>query len=185
MIFIILYLSLQLLSLFSSHPGLSLPLYIYLPLSIHLSPPLSSLLCPRLLPPSDNCRDSLCPSIAPLDSHPSTMSSGTSARSVFGPCEDADVKTEPDKFAHDNREVAKISNDSIAPFLMRHIPGQYAPLGSQPDRPSHPSNANSKFCYRHRPDLKCRRQADEPSMEKLQEVRAHLPPRLHIIVRWC
>ncbi|TQB70073.1 hypothetical protein MPDQ_000995 [Monascus purpureus] len=103
------------------------------------------------------------------------MSSRTSARSVFGPCEDVDVKTEPDKFAHDNREVAKISNDSIAPFLMRHIPGQYAPLGSQPDRPSHPSNANSKFCYRHRPDLKCRRQADEPSMEKLQEDLQTLP----------
>lgn len=66
----------------------------------------------------------------------------------------------------------KLANGNVAPFLTRHIPEQYAPLGPRPDG-SQPSNANSRYCYRHRPDLKCRRQADEPSMEQLQQVRIH------------
>jgi F-box/WD-40 domain protein MET30 len=58
----------------------------------------------------------------------------------------------------------------ITPYLAHHIPHQYNPLGS--DRPDErPPTANTKFCYRHRPDLLCRRQADEPSMEQLQHVR--------------
>lgn len=69
--------------------------------------------------------------------------------------------------------TAKHAPQTIAPFLAKHIPGQYAPLGGSitgqriiektPD-------PNSKFCYRHRPDMLCRRQADEPTMDKLQKV---------------
>ena len=100
------------------------------------------------------------------------FSQAEAVKSVFGPCEHADTKSEAERSdATNSKGVAQVSNESIAPFLMRHIPDQYAPLGPQPDLPSQPSNANSKYCYRHRPDLKCRRQADEPSMEKLQEVR--------------
>ena len=65
---------------------------------------------------------------------------------------------------------ANLANENVAPFLARHIPEQYAPLGSRPLEIAGMSRANSKFCYRHRPDLKCRRQADEPSMDKLQRV---------------
>ncbi|KAJ4992322.1 sulfur metabolite repression control protein [Stagonosporopsis vannaccii] len=54
----------------------------------------------------------------------------------------------------------------ITPYLAQHIPQQYNPLGG-PD--ASPDNSNTKFCYRHRPDLLCRRQADEPSMEQLQQ----------------
>lgn len=89
--------------------------------------------------------------------------------SVFGPCEDPEANFEIDASAQ-KPAPANLSSEKIAPFLVKHIPGQYAPLGYQPDRSSGHSSANSKYCYRHRPDLKCRRQADEASMEKLQEV---------------
>lgn len=65
----------------------------------------------------------------------------------------------------------KQATHSIAPFLARHIPEQYAPLGKQSFQQTHPDKSNTKFCYRHRPDLKCRRQANEPSMDQLQNVR--------------
>lgn len=65
---------------------------------------------------------------------------------------------------------AGLANKNVAPFLAKHIPGQYAPLGSRDSELYELSKANSKYCYRHRPDLKCRRQADEPSMDKLQRV---------------
>ena len=58
----------------------------------------------------------------------------------------------------------------ITPYLAQHIPQQYNPLGANsPGQDERPRTANTKFCYRHRPDLLCRRQADEPSMEQLQE----------------
>jgi F-box/WD-40 domain protein MET30 len=56
----------------------------------------------------------------------------------------------------------------ITPYLAQHIPTQYNPLGG--DAKGVPANGNTKFCYRHRPDLLCRKQADEPSMEQLQKV---------------
>ena len=59
----------------------------------------------------------------------------------------------------------------IPPYLAEHIPQQYNPTGGANSTPGDTST-NTKFCYRHRPDLLCRRQADEPSMEQLQEVRS-------------
>ncbi|KAL4791553.1 WD40-repeat-containing domain protein [Aspergillus venezuelensis] len=80
--------------------------------------------------------------------------------------------------AHDydgSQAPAKLATESVAPFLARHIPKQYAPLGAQSILPTELKSANSKYCYRHRPDLKCRRQADEPSMDKLQRELESLP----------
>lgn len=57
----------------------------------------------------------------------------------------------------------------ITPYLAQHIPQQYNPTGGADSAPGFAST-NTKFCYRHRPDLLCRRQADEPSMEQLQQV---------------
>jgi hypothetical protein len=65
--------------------------------------------------------------------------------------------------------TSRMAGKTVAPFLTKHIPDQYAPqgitLGGLPA-----GRSNTKFCYRHRPDLKCRRQADEPSMDQLQKV---------------
>ncbi|KAK4941440.1 hypothetical protein LTR66_014806 [Elasticomyces elasticus] len=79
----------------------------------------------------------------------------------------------PQTAARSNSNTAanlKLMPKAVAPFMAQHIPAHYAPLGKQPHTTSIPSNSdmNSKFCYRHRPDMLCRRQADEPSMDLLQ-----------------
>ena len=72
----------------------------------------------------------------------------------------------------------EVAGQTVAPFLARHIPSQYAPLGTHiNNRVSPPRDPNSRYCYRHRPDLTCRRQADEPSMDKLQKVNSTCPIR--------
>ncbi|KAK5136718.1 hypothetical protein LTR08_002371 [Meristemomyces frigidus] len=78
---------------------------------------------------------------------------------------------------------SKHAGQTVAPFLAEHIPMQYNPVGGhgpgqasdQAQDPTHEGEAsNTKFCYRHRPDLKCRRQANEPSMDQLQNELASL-----------
>jgi F-box/WD-40 domain protein MET30 len=67
--------------------------------------------------------------------------------------------------------TTKLAGQTVAPFLAKHIPEQYAPLGLGPQpATSSRKDPNTKFCYRHRPDSKCRRTADEPTMENLQRV---------------
>ena len=67
--------------------------------------------------------------------------------------------------------TAKLAPHTVERFLARHIPDQYAPLGGlNSGGRSASKDPNSKFCYRHRPDTLCRRQADEPSMDKMQKV---------------
>ncbi|KAF1931558.1 WD40 repeat-like protein [Didymella exigua CBS 183.55] len=63
---------------------------------------------------------------------------------------------------------SKKMQQMITPYLAEHIPHQYNPTGGANSSPGDAST-DTKFCYRHRPDLLCRRQADEPSMEQLQE----------------
>lgn len=66
----------------------------------------------------------------------------------------------------------KMAGQSVTPFLAKHIPQSYAPLGNQPPATTaSQKDPNTKYCYRHRPDSKCRRTADEPTMENLQRVR--------------
>jgi len=71
----------------------------------------------------------------------------------------------------DERKSKKIGK-MIQPYLAQHIPQQYNPIGGE--RNTKGASANTKFCYRHRPDLLCRQPADEPSMEELQVVSSHL-----------
>lgn len=75
-------------------------------------------------------------------------------------------KTEENEEAQASK--SKKIEKMITPYLAEHIPQQYNPLGGADAPPGH---SNTKYCYRHRPDLLCRRQADEPSMEQLQQVR--------------
>lgn len=72
--------------------------------------------------------------------------------------------------------TSKAAGDTVAPFLARHIPEQYNPVGGgRPSPAMTAADRETKFCYRHRPDLKCRRQANEPSMELLQNVSFSFP----------
>lgn len=74
--------------------------------------------------------------------------------------------------------TTKHAERTIAPYFTKHIPMQYNPVGAQrgtvaslqeqEEDPLQLGETNTKFCYRHRPDMKCRRQANEPSMDQLQ-----------------
>ncbi|KAK7914531.1 WD40-repeat-containing domain protein [Apiospora marii] len=84
--------------------------------------------------------------------------------------------------------VSRMSNMSqqavgqtVTPFLREHIPGIYAPVG-KPDTPAMAlarikdnKDPNSKFCYRHAPDSKCRKAADENKMALIQSEMEMLP----------
>ena len=72
---------------------------------------------------------------------------------------------------------SKLAGQIVAPFLTKHIPEQYAHLGAM-DSFGSPKikDSSTKYCYRHRPDMKCRRQANEPSMDQLQHVSDDLAP---------
>ncbi|SPO01004.1 probable sulfur controller-2 protein [Cephalotrichum gorgonifer] len=80
-----------------------------------------------------------------------------------------------------SRPAPEIVSRAVTPFLRDHIPGVYAPLGN-PEHPDSMENgksrnkdSNTKFCYRHRPDLKCRRVADESKMAMIQRELDTLP----------
>lgn len=62
---------------------------------------------------------------------------------------------------------------TVTPFLREHIPEQYAGKGASQERRQGnraTGNPNSKYCYRHRPDSKCRRAAAETKMILIQNV---------------
>lgn len=66
---------------------------------------------------------------------------------------------------------------TVSPFLKEHIPGLYAPVGKEFQDVTDESavlarnkDANTRYCYRHRPDSKCRRAADESKMGIIQRV---------------
>lgn len=67
-------------------------------------------------------------------------------------------------------ELTKLAKQNVAPFLTKYHPRQYAPLRSMDGTPEIPRPVNAGYCYRHQPDSKCRRQADEQSMRQLQRV---------------
>lgn len=93
--------------------------------------------------------------------------------------QDIDAKTQGDTDAVMSVSAAtRLAGQNVAPFLAKHIPEQYAPLGDSEKHMDSPVNPklNTKYCYRHRPDMKCRRQADEPSMDQLQHVSVSKPP---------
>ncbi|ROT40806.1 sulfur controller 2 [Sodiomyces alkalinus F11] len=72
-----------------------------------------------------------------------------------------------------------IYGKTVTPFLREHIPGLYAPIGKPETHASQEirkeRDPNSKFCYRHRPDAKCRRAADEKKMVNIQRELERLP----------
>ncbi|KAK7756133.1 hypothetical protein SLS62_001725 [Diatrype stigma] len=72
-----------------------------------------------------------------------------------------------------------LTGQMVTPYLREHIPGIYAPIG-KPDSlamvNSTTKDPNSKYCYRHRPDSKCRRAADQDKMALIQSVRLPADP---------
>lgn len=95
---------------------------------------------------------------------------------------------------HDHESSRKLQHPpnkhadmNLSTFLHEHIPASYNPpiadssaSHSHKDHHHHEHDAeeqrpNTKFCYRHHPDIKCRRQANETSMEQLQDELSGLP----------
>jgi F-box/WD-40 domain protein MET30 len=67
---------------------------------------------------------------------------------------------------------------TVTPFLKEHIPNLYAPFGkSNNELTAKEKNPNTKYCYRHRPDSKCRRAADEAKMVMIQQELDKLTPQ--------
>jgi F-box/WD-40 domain protein MET30 len=93
------------------------------------------------------------------------------------PSKDNCVRRRPQE-GEQSRLAKKMPSDlvgkHVSPFLKQHIPGLYAPVGKQPppDEGSseQPKDPNTKYCYRHAPDSKCRRAADETKMGIIQRV---------------
>jgi F-box/WD-40 domain protein MET30 len=71
--------------------------------------------------------------------------------------------------------LAELAKQNVAPFLAKYHPRQYAPLRSEDGTTSVPRTVNAGYCYRHQPDSKCSRQADEQSMHQLQRELETLP----------
>lgn len=82
---------------------------------------------------------------------------------------------------------SELLTKTVSPFLKEHIPGLYAPVGKgHRDEPAPAArrldaapvaaikDPNTRYCYRHRPDSKCRRAADETKMGIIQSVRPPL-----------
>jgi F-box/WD-40 domain protein MET30 len=81
----------------------------------------------------------------------------------------ADANRTPLRDNAASESLAELAKLNVAPFLNKHNPRQYALLRSEDGTPV-PPPANAGYCYRHQPDSKCRRQADEHSMRQLQQV---------------
>jgi F-box/WD-40 domain protein MET30 len=77
-----------------------------------------------------------------------------------------------------NKNTSTKIEKMMAPYLAQHIPQQYNPLGGAGEQHL-PGHGNTKYCYRHRPDMLCRKQADEPTMEQLQDVGLSYPSPGH------
>ena len=64
---------------------------------------------------------------------------------------------------------SKAAGEAVTPYLAKYVPQTYNPVGQKSLFPMD-AKPNTKYCNRHRPDVKCRRQADEESMDQLQNV---------------
>lgn len=125
-------------------------------------------------PPTPDSVSNTYPSNAPAE--PSTDFTPESDKETEEPVMESCRTHGHEDYHHDEDTISRIATTSrvagtaITPFLKKNIPTAYAPTGVKPDEKSSSKDPSTKFCYRHRPDLKCRRTANEPSMDNLQRV---------------
>ncbi|KAJ5108126.1 E3 ubiquitin ligase complex SCF subunit sconB [Penicillium angulare] len=70
--------------------------------------------------------------------------------------------------------LTELGQRNVAPFLAKYNPRQHGTARSEDGTPV-PRPANAGYCYRHQPDSKCRRQADEQSKRQIQQELDTLP----------
>src|ERR1700761_4580793 len=73
--------------------------------------------------------------------------------------------------------ISEAATQNVAPYLAKHIPTKYNPEAGTPSIAS-TMEKKPTYCNRHRPDTKCWRQANEPTMEELQNVRLPVPLKM-------
>ncbi|CAK7268492.1 hypothetical protein SEPCBS57363_003119 [Sporothrix epigloea] len=74
---------------------------------------------------------------------------------------------------------SQLLSKTVTPFLKNHIPDLYSPVtkrGTIKEMEGRNKDPSSRYCYRHRPDSKCRRAADESKMVKIQQELEKLQP---------
>lgn len=89
----------------------------------------------------------------------------------------------PEEEQEDKSRLVNMSSSlvgqTVTPFLREHVPSLYAPVSkiesAYLNEPSRQKEYNSKYCYRHRPDSKCRKAADENKMAMIQSELEKLP----------
>lgn len=67
----------------------------------------------------------------------------------------------------------KLADRNVAPFLAKYIPEQHTSSdvnNSKKEKPYECKDQTSVHCCRNRSEIKCRRQADESTMDQLQRV---------------
>ncbi|KAJ9137050.1 Sulfur controller-2 protein [Pleurostoma richardsiae] len=75
--------------------------------------------------------------------------------------------------------MTQLVSKTVTPFLREHVPGLYAPVSKIEAVEGHQkrqTDPNSRYCYRHSPDSKCRRAADETRMVMIQSELDKLSP---------
>lgn len=63
-----------------------------------------------------------------------------------------EANNDPEEDPFMKATASKNLEKMITPYLTHHIPQQYNPLGALSQHAA-PSHANTKYCYRHRPDI--------------------------------
>ncbi|KUI55531.1 putative E3 ubiquitin ligase complex SCF subunit scon-2 [Cytospora mali] len=89
----------------------------------------------------------------------------------------------PEEEQEDKSRLVNMSptlvGQTVTPFLKEHVPSLYAPVSKIESTHSHQlfrqNDYNSKYCYRHSPDSKCRKAADENKMAMIQTELEKLP----------
>ena len=84
------------------------------------------------------------------------------------------VPANASKTFDDGTIFERLATKAVAPFVSDDV-GPPSTTGDPQD--SYNNISNTRFCYRHNPDLKCKRQANEKSMEQLQQELGNLPEK--------
>ncbi|GJN69209.1 E3 ubiquitin ligase complex SCF subunit scon-2 [Purpureocillium lilacinum] len=131
-------------------------------------------------PPSDNDLSRISSRDGDASANALSGDSSTNQQALRDNCN----RRRPQDEDHDHARLKKMPSElltkTVSPFLKEHIPGIYAPIGKGNNKETTDltparKDPNTRFCYRHRPDSKCRRAADETKMGFIQSELNSLP----------
>ena len=128
--------------------------------SFLIDPPKDSDVFTRTLyyPPSPSSPDGLA-------SHTTTVKPSAAVESPLGGNRHAATLS---KFTTGAFSSSSAALEAVAPFLNEHVPDQvHIPDGRNSQR-------NKVYCYRHQPDLRCRRTPHEDTVAEIQKVALYI-----------